>query len=90
MPRLTWLQGLVARGRGDHDLAVRRLQESADGWQRLVDHGSLAEDFVAVLADFGRPPILGLVEPARERRRVLADLATLDSERGAADAVVPG
>ena len=90
VPRLTWLQGLVARGRGDRDLAARRLAESADGWRALVEHGSMAEDFVAVIADFGRPPILGLVEPERELERVLADLAALDvAERGAADAVVP-
>jgi hypothetical protein len=33
---------------------------------------------MAALVDLGRPPVVGLVDPAWELRRVLADLATLD------------
>jgi hypothetical protein len=32
---------------------------------------------MAVLADFGRPPVLGLIEPRRELERVEAELAAL-------------
>jgi hypothetical protein len=32
---------------------------------------------MAVLADFGRPPVLGLIEPRRELDRVEAELADL-------------
>jgi hypothetical protein len=32
---------------------------------------------MAVLADFGRPPVVGLVEPRREVERVEAELAAL-------------
>jgi hypothetical protein len=32
---------------------------------------------MAVLADFGRPPVLGLVEPWRELARVEGELAAL-------------
>ena len=82
VPRLTWLQGLIAAGRGDQDLARRRLTEAATGWRRLSGTSTAGEGFVATLADFGRPPVLGLVEPARELDRVLADLATLGPEEG--------
>jgi tetratricopeptide (TPR) repeat protein len=89
VPRLTWVQGRVARARGDRELARRRFVDAAEGWQALVDGASAAEEFVAVLADFGRPPLLGLVEPERELSRVRADPASLSSE-GAADALLPG
>ena len=79
VPRLTWLQGLIARGRGDEPLALRRLQEAADGWQRVIGRTSAGEQYVAALADFGRPPVVGMVEPARELERVLADLHALDA-----------
>ena len=77
VPRLTWLQGLIAAGRGDEVLARRRLTEAAAGWQRLVQSTTAADGFVASLADFGRPPMLGLVEPAQELAGVLEDLAQL-------------
>ena len=35
VPRVARVQGLVALARGDRDLARRRLQEAADGWERL-------------------------------------------------------
>jgi hypothetical protein len=77
VPRLTRLQGLIAAARGDGALASRRLTEAADGWRRLLGRQTPGENFVASLVDFGRPPVLGLVEPDRELDRVLADLASL-------------
>ena len=77
VPRLTRLQGLIAAGRGDPALAQRRLREAADGWRRLLGTVGQGDRYTAVLADLGRPPVAGLVEPARELDRVLADLATI-------------
>ena len=77
VPRLARLQGLIAAGRGDHELAVRRLTEAADGWRRLLRRADAGDDYVAIMTDFGRPPVAGLVEPARELDRVLADLRAL-------------
>jgi hypothetical protein len=42
-----------------------------------VGHDTAAE-FLRKFLDLGRPPIVGLVEPAREPRRVEAELAALD------------
>jgi len=78
VPRLTWLQGLIARGRGDGSLARSRLQDAAAGWRRVLSRAATGDQFVATLADFGRPPVVGMVEPARELDRVLADLQTLE------------
>lgn len=77
VPRLARLQGLIAAGRGDQELAVRRLTEAADGWRRLLSRADAGDDYVAIMTDFGRPPVAGLVEPARELDRVLADLRAL-------------
>jgi hypothetical protein len=77
VPRLSWLQGLIARGRGDDELADRRLRESANGWRRAAARSGEGDRFVSSVADFGRPPVMGLVEPQRELARVLADLDSL-------------
>ncbi|MCW2779959.1 MAG: transcriptional activator domain [Marmoricola sp.] len=74
VPRLTSLQGLIARGRGDEDRARSLLEDAAAGWRRVIDRRAQGEQFVATLADFGRPPVVGLVEPTRELERVLANL----------------
>ena len=57
--------------------ARRRLTEAADGWRRHLGHDPGAE-FVANFVDLGRPPIVGLVEPEWELRRLTAELAGLD------------
>ena len=68
VPRLTRLQGLIAAARGDRALAERRLREAADGWRRYVPADGEGDRFgLATLVDLGRPPVLGLVEPARAR-----------------------
>jgi DNA-binding SARP family transcriptional activator/tetratricopeptide (TPR) repeat protein len=82
VPRLTRLQGLIAAARGDRELAERRLLEAADGWRRYVPGDDRGDRYVATLADLGRPPVAGLVEPARELEGVLAELATLAAAGG--------
>jgi hypothetical protein len=71
------VQGLIALARGDYALARRRLDEAAAGWRRQTRHDAGAE-LVANFVDLGRPPIVGLVEPDRELRRLTAELAELD------------
>lgn len=72
---LARLQGLIAMGREDHILAIRRLREAEAGWRRLTRGLPAGELFSVNLTDLGRPPVAGLVEPAVELRRVLVDLA---------------
>jgi DNA-binding SARP family transcriptional activator len=76
VPRLTWIQGLVAKARGDELLCRRRLDEAANGWRRLLadGHQGPMHAWVANIVDLGRPPAAGLVEPSRELERTLADL----------------
>ncbi len=84
VPQMARVQGLIARAEGDHASARRRLAESADGWRR---RGGAArapgEEYMAALVDLGRPPVVGLVDPEWELRRVLAELHDLDAEREA-------
>jgi hypothetical protein len=40
-----------------------------------------AEGYLANLVDLGRPPVVGLVEPARELTRISRDRAALASTR---------
>jgi tetratricopeptide (TPR) repeat protein len=77
VPRLVRVQGLIAAARGDDALAARRFEEAAAGWRRRLGHDTDGERYTAVLADLGRPPVAGLVEPERELERVLHDLRAL-------------
>jgi hypothetical protein len=77
VPRMARVQGLIALARGDRAQARRRLAEAAEGWQRHLGHNAGA-DFVANFVDLGRPPIVGLVEPGWELRRITAELDELD------------
>jgi tetratricopeptide (TPR) repeat protein len=78
VPRLARVQGLVAMAQGDRDLARRRLEESAAGWERLRRNGSDVSDaYLGALVDLGRPPVVGLVEPEWELSRVRSELAEL-------------
>jgi DNA-binding SARP family transcriptional activator/tetratricopeptide (TPR) repeat protein len=83
VPRMARVQGLIARARGDLAEARRRLDEAAEGWRRHVGAApAVGEEYMAALVDLGRPPVVGLVEPARELARVEAELrevACLDS-----------
>jgi hypothetical protein len=71
------VQGLIALARGDRALARRRLDEAAASWRRHLRPDAGAE-FVASFVDLGRPPVVGLVEPEWELRRLTAELAGLD------------
>ena len=77
VPRLVRVQGLIAAARGDDALAARRLEEAAAGWRRRLGRDADGDRYTAVLADLGRPPVAGLVEPERELERVLGDLRAL-------------
>ena len=81
VPRLVRVQGLVATARGDHALAARRFEEAAAGWRRRLERTGDGDRYAAALADLGRPPVAGLVEPERELERVLADLRALEPAR---------
>jgi DNA-binding SARP family transcriptional activator len=86
VPRLARVQGLIARARGDNDEAVRRLEESVTGWERLLAANLRADSLAGVLADLGRP-VVGLVEPERELARARTDLKAI--REGKSRAVVP-
>ena len=53
------------------------MSEAAEGWHRHLEHDAGAE-FLANFVDLGRPPIVGLVEPEWELRRLTAEMAELD------------
>jgi DNA-binding SARP family transcriptional activator len=78
VPRLTRVQGLIAAQGGDRALAIRRLQEAAEGWRRQLSRLPRGERMAAVLADLGRP-VVGLVEPERELERALRELDALQT-----------
>ncbi len=74
--RLARLEGLVAAQRGDVDQSLDRLAEAERVWRRRLDDSAATGEAYAVnLVDLGRPPVAGLVEPALEVGRVLADRA---------------
>jgi tetratricopeptide (TPR) repeat protein len=75
--RMARVQGLIAAARGDPALAAKRLREAARTWRRRAGVERPGDSYMAVLADFGRPPVLGLVEPRRELERVERELAAL-------------
>jgi DNA-binding SARP family transcriptional activator len=75
--RLARVQSLIALARGDQTLATKRLEEAARTWRRRAGEERPGDRYMAVLADFGRPPIVGLIEPRRELERVEAELAAL-------------
>ena len=79
LPRVCFVQALVAAARGDTAEADRRLDEAAAAWERLLPRvGALtSEGYLANLLDLGRPPVLGLVEPQRELDRIHALRDTL-------------
>jgi len=77
VPQVARVQGLIALARGDRAEARRRLIEAAAGWRRHQEHDTGAE-LLASFVDLGRAPIVGLVEPEWELRRLTAELAGLD------------
>jgi DNA-binding SARP family transcriptional activator/tetratricopeptide (TPR) repeat protein len=81
VPRLARLQGLIAAARNDARTALRRLGEAEAGWRRMLG-AAPTDPFAASLADLGRTPVAGLVEPGIELGRVLAERAVLLGESG--------
>jgi DNA-binding SARP family transcriptional activator len=75
--RLARVQGLIALARGDHALARKRFEEAARTWRRRSGAERPGDRYMAVLADFGRPPVVGLIEPRRELERVETELTAL-------------
>jgi len=86
VPRLAWVQGLIARARHDDVEAESRFREAIAGWERLLHRARRAESMTTVLADLGRP-VVGLVEPERELAGAQAELHALT--KGPLRAVVP-
>jgi DNA-binding SARP family transcriptional activator len=76
VPRMARVQGLIALARGDRVAGRRRLSEAAAGWQRHLEHNA-GKELLANFVDLGRAPIVGLVEPEWELRRLTAELARL-------------
>jgi hypothetical protein len=77
VPQMARVQGLIALACGDRVQARRRLNEAAAGWRRHLDHDTGAE-LLANFVDLGRSPIVGLIEPGWELRRITDELARLD------------
>jgi tetratricopeptide (TPR) repeat protein len=69
--RMAFVQALSARARGDHELARRRFDESAEQWRRLAP---AAADHLASMVDLGRLPGLGVIDPDRELTRIEEEL----------------
>jgi len=85
VPRLARVQGLVALAQGRDDEALRRIEESIAGWERLVKRTVRVDSITSVLSDLGRP-VVGLIEPERELARARAELEAV--RKGGLDAVV--
>jgi DNA-binding SARP family transcriptional activator len=83
VPRMAFVQGLIAAARGETALAGRRFEEAEHGWHALLTSVSrlTAEDYQAALVDLGRPPVVGLVEPRLELARVEHERAALPPHR---------
>jgi ATP/maltotriose-dependent transcriptional regulator MalT len=87
VPRVARVQGLIALARSDREGGRRRLQEAADGWERLRrPQDDVPEAYFGALVDLGRPPVVGLVDPTWELRRVQDELDQLDQLAGAPQA----
>lgn len=72
VPRVAWVQALIAMAVADWAGVTRRLDESAEAWLRVAMRAgeSDGDGFLASLVDLGRPPVIGLVEPQRELDRI--------------------
>jgi DNA-binding SARP family transcriptional activator len=73
--RLPRAQAVVEMARGEPERALRRLDEAEAVWRRRLASAPEGDVYAAVVADLGRPPVAGLVEPAVELGLTLADRA---------------
>ena len=71
VPRLTEQQAAIAAAEGDHEEALRRLEEAENAWTRLID----ASPAGPVAAGIGLDSGIAVVDLVRERDRVRALLA---------------
>jgi tetratricopeptide (TPR) repeat protein len=83
--RLARAQALVELGRGEPERALRRLDEAERAWRRRLAYAREGDVFAAALTDLGRPPVAGMVEPAVELGRALADRAVALAALGRGD-----
>jgi hypothetical protein len=79
VPRMAGVQALIAAANGETGLALIRFDEAADGWQRVLPaaRNAMADGYIASIVDLGRPPVVGLIEPARELDIIERDRAAL-------------
>ncbi len=61
--------------RGEPEVALRHLDEAERVWRRRLASAPEGDVYAAAVADLGRPPVAGLVEPAVELGLTLADRA---------------
>jgi len=83
--RLAHAQALVELARGEPERALRRLDEAEAAWRRRLAVAPEGDVFAAALTDLGRPPVAGLVEPAVELGKALADRAGVLAALGRSD-----
>ncbi|NMN95039.1 ATP-binding protein [Antrihabitans stalactiti] len=84
--RMNRIEALIAADAGDLELETSRLQQAADGWQRRIAQPASGDRYVANLIDLGAPPLSSLVEPDREYRTVMAELAAITERLRSNDA----
>jgi hypothetical protein len=75
VPRLERLEGLIAAARGDDEKAVRAFGTAEATWRAMLGQAPDGDLFGATVLDAGRVPVAGLIEPALELGRVLAERA---------------
>jgi tetratricopeptide (TPR) repeat protein len=86
VPRLERLEGLIAAAQGDAEAADRGLGAAERAWRAMLGRAPDGNLFGATILDVGRVPVAGLVEPALELGRVLAERALVLAGNGRADA----
>ena len=85
VPRLERLEGLIAAARGDDAKAVRAFGAAEATWRTMLGQAPDGNLFGATVLDVGRVPVAGLIEPALELGRVLAERALALACAGRAD-----
>jgi DNA-binding SARP family transcriptional activator len=83
--RLPRTQALVALAGGEPERALAHLDEAERVWRRRLASAPEGDVFAAAVADLGRPPVAGLVEPAVELGLTLADRAGVLAALGRPD-----
>ena len=81
VPRVSGVQALIALAQGRVEQARHYLDESAAAWTKLLPRRDTyaSEGYLAGLLDLGKPPVVGLVEPAKELAKITAELERLNT-----------